>query len=81
MIVEVAGDGGFVSGPLVEIIGWCIVKGFAFFLRDPITRIKRVFLISGQARGPFLVEPLADLLDVLGIFRISKGFNIGRKFV
>ena len=67
MIVRIAGERGFVSGPLVEIIGWCIVKGFAFVLRDPITRIKRGFLISGQARGPFLGEPLAIL---------SKGFNV-----
>jgi hypothetical protein len=32
LIVRVAGERGFVSGPLVEIIGLCIVNGFAFLL-------------------------------------------------
>jgi hypothetical protein len=27
-----------------------------------------------------LVGPLADLLGVPGVFRISSGFNIGRSF-
>jgi hypothetical protein len=56
------------------------VKGFAFLLRDLVTYARGVFLIRGQAPGPRLVGPLADLLGVPGVFRISKGFNIGRSF-
>jgi hypothetical protein len=66
-MMGVAGDGKLAGGPLVEIIRRSIVRGFAFLLRDPTMRIKRGFLVSGLAQGPFLVEPLAIL---------SRGFNV-----
>jgi len=67
LIVGVVRDGGFVTGPFVEIIGRCFVKGFAFLVRDPTVCIKRGFLISGQAQSPFLVEPLAGLSERLSV--------------
>jgi hypothetical protein len=56
------------------------VKRLAFLMRDLATYIRDVFHIRGQAPGPHLVGPLADLLDVLGVCRISRGFTIGRNF-
>ena len=80
MVIGVGADGELVSGPLVEIIGRCIVKRPAFLMRDLATYIGDVVLIRGQAPGPRLVGPLANLLDVFGVFRISVGFSIGRNF-
>jgi hypothetical protein len=61
-------DGKLAGGPLVEIIGRCIVRSFAFLLLGLATCIRGVFfLIRSRAQGPFLVEPLAIL---------SKGFNV-----
>jgi hypothetical protein len=60
-------DGKLAGGPLVEIIGRCIVRSFAFLLLGLTTCIRGVFLIRSRAQGPFLVEPLAIL---------SKGFNV-----
>jgi len=77
LMIGVAGEGKLVGEPLVEIVGRCIVRGSAVLLRGLATRIGSVFLIRGQARGWCLVEPLADLLDVLRVFRISNGFIIG----
>jgi hypothetical protein len=79
-LVGVAGEGELVGGPLVEIIGRCIVKRLAFLMRDLATYIRDVFHIRGQAPGPRLVGPLADLLDVPGVCRISRRFKIGRNF-
>jgi len=80
LVIGVAGEGELVGGPLVEIFGRCIVKRLAFLMRDLATYIRDVCLITGQAPGPRLVRPFADLLDVLGVFRISVGFSIGRNF-
>jgi hypothetical protein len=79
-MVVVAGDGELVGGSFGEVIGRCFVKGFAFLLRDLVTYARGVFLIRGQAQGPYLVGPLAGLLGVPRVFRISRGFNIGRRF-
>jgi hypothetical protein len=79
-MVGIARDGRFVSGPFIEVISRCILGSFAFLLRDLVTYGGGVFLIRSQAPGPRLVGPLADLLGVPGVFRISKGFNIGRSF-
>jgi hypothetical protein len=80
LVIGVGADGELVGGPLVEIIGRCIVKRLAFLIRDLATYIGDVFLIRSQAPGPRLVGPLADLSDVPGVFRISVGFIIGRNF-
>jgi hypothetical protein len=80
LIVGIAGDGRFVSGPLVEVIGRCIVKGFAFLLRGLVTYGGGVFLMRGKAPGPHLIGFLADPLGVPRVFRISSGFSIGRSF-
>jgi hypothetical protein len=80
LVIRVAGEGEFVGGPLIEIIGRCIVKRLAFLMRDLATYIRDVFHIRGQAPGPRLVGPLADLLDVPGVCRISRRFKIGRNF-
>jgi hypothetical protein len=74
------GAGKFASGPLVEVIGRCIVKGLAFLLRDLVTYARGVFLIKGQAPGPNLIGPLPSLFGVPRVFRIGRGFNIGRGF-
>jgi hypothetical protein len=66
-MMGVAGDAKLAGGLLVEIIGRCIVRGFAFLLRGLATCIRGVFLIRSWAPGSFLVEPLAIL---------SKGFNV-----
>jgi hypothetical protein len=63
----VTGDGKLGGGPLVEIIGRCIVRSFAFLLLGLAKCIRGVFLIRSRAQGPFLVEPLAIL---------SEGFNV-----
>ena len=80
LVVAVAGEGKLVSGLLVDVIGRCIVGGFAFLLRELVTYASGVFLIRGQAPGPHLAGPLADLLNVSGVFRISRGLSIGRNF-
>jgi hypothetical protein len=84
LIAGVAGDGEFVGGPFVEIIGRCIARGFALLLlllRDLATCIGGVFLIMDWAQGSCLVKPFADLLDMLGVFRLSKGVTIRRNFL
>jgi len=80
LVIGVAGEWEFVGGPLGEVIGPGIVKRFAFLMQGLATYIRDVCLITGQAPGPRLVRPFADLLDVLGVFRISVGFSIGRNF-
>jgi len=62
LVIGVGADGELVKGPLVEVIGRCIVKRFAFLLRELATYTGGVFLIRGQVPGPRLIWPLADLL-------------------
>jgi hypothetical protein len=75
LVIGVAGAGDLAGGPLGEVVGRCIVGGFAFLRRDLAMCIARVFLISRQAQRPCLVEPLAVLADVAGVLRISMEFN------
>jgi hypothetical protein len=79
LIARVVGDGKLVGGPLVDI-GRCIARDFAVLLRGVVGRIRSVLLIGGQVYGWCLVESLADLLEVIGVYFISNGFRMGRSF-